>query len=264
LRGDAPVVLMESFGAYLKSLREEKGLSLEEIADSTKIAVSNLDFLEKDRFDLLPPRVFVKGFIRSYVQELGLNPEETLKRFETFTREGELGDYEAEMPLFNEVPSASHSFTTSRWFTWALTAVGVLSISILILTGVTRFLSWVGDFRNVGPTVTTVQPGNQSRDVSGTQSSRDIGKTAFGEPPRKQAGKKVLEIKAVSNTWIRVEPDNGPAEELVMAPGEVKVFTANETFQVQTGNAGGIRLRFDGRELPSLGKENQSLALTLP
>jgi len=34
--------------------------------------------------------------------------------------------------------------------------------------------------------------------------------------------------------------------------------------KIQTGNAGGIRLRFDGKEMPSLGKENQSLSLTLP
>jgi len=255
---------MESFGAYLKSLREEKGLTLEDIAESTKIVVSNLDFLEKDRFDLLPPRVFVKGFIRSYVQELGLNPEETLKKFDEFTREGELGDYEAEMPMFNEASSPAHSFITNRWFTWLLTAVGILSVSILILTGVSRLLSWVGDFRTGGPTVTTVRPGNQVGEAPGIEPSRDIGKTDFGEPARKQAGKKILEIKALSNAWIRVEPDNGPAEEMVMAPGDIRRFTANETFQIQTGNAGGIRLRFDGQEKPPLGRENQSLAITLP
>ena len=84
---------MESFGAYLRSLREEQGKTLEEIAENTKIAVANLDLLERDRYELLPPRVFVRGFIRSYVQELGLSPEEPLRRFEEFTKEGELPDY---------------------------------------------------------------------------------------------------------------------------------------------------------------------------
>ena len=60
---------MESFGAYIKSLREEKGKTLEQISANTKIALANLEFLEKDRFELLPPRVFVKGFVRSYAQE---------------------------------------------------------------------------------------------------------------------------------------------------------------------------------------------------
>jgi cytoskeletal protein RodZ len=129
---------MESFGAHLKSLREEKGKSLEDLAASTKIAVSNLDFLEKDRYDLLPPRVFVKGFIRSYVQELGLNPEETVRRFEAFTKEGEFPDYsDEEHPVFYQKPSTG-TFISGTWFTVALTALGVVSLSILILAGVTR------------------------------------------------------------------------------------------------------------------------------
>jgi hypothetical protein len=49
-----------------------------------------------------------------------------------------------------------------------------------------------------------------------------------------------------------------------MAPGDIQIFTAKMGFHLQTGNAGGIRLRFDGRELPALGKANQTLSLTLP
>ncbi len=79
-----------------------------------------------------------------------------------------------------------------------------------------------------------------------------------------QAGKKVLEIKAIANAWVRVEPDNGPAEEMLMSPGDIQVFTAKNNFRVITGNAGGIRMRFDGRVMPVLGKPNQTLALTLP
>jgi hypothetical protein len=77
-------------------------------------------------------------------------------------------------------------------------------------------------------------------------------------------GKKVLEIKAIANAWVRVEPDSGPAEEIIMSPGDIQVFTARDNFRVITGNAGGIRLRFDGRVMPVLGKTNQTLALTLP
>src|SRR5512139_1960954 len=98
---------MESFGEYLKSLREEKGKTLEQIAESTKIAVANLQSLERDRYDFLPPRVFVKGFIRSYLQELGLNPEEAIRRFEEFIQDGELPDYTAEEhPVFHQKPAS--------------------------------------------------------------------------------------------------------------------------------------------------------------
>ncbi len=255
---------MESFGAYLKSLREEKGKSLEEIAAGTKIAASNLDFLEKDRYDLLPPRVFVKGFIRSYVQELGLNPDESVSRFETFTKEGEMPDYsQEEHPVFGQKPSTG-SFISSTWFTVVLTALGVVSLSILILTGVTRLILPENGNGTTKLRVTTAQPQGFTESEVRIESDQNSDGAAFGEPAPAQTGKKVLEIKALANTWIRVEPDSGPAEELVMAPGDIQIFTAKQNFSFQTSNAGGIRVRFDGKELPTLGKTHQALSLTLP
>ena len=131
---------MESFGAYLRSLREEQGKALEEIAENTKIAVANLDLLERDRYELLPPRVFVKGFIRSYVQELGLSPEEPLRRFEEFTKEGELPDYGVQEPPVFAQKRNFFSFIHRSWFTMILTAVGLISLGILILTATTTAL----------------------------------------------------------------------------------------------------------------------------
>ncbi len=255
---------MESFGQYLKNLREEAGKSLEEIAGNTKIAVTNLEFLEQDRYDLLPPRVFVKGFIRSYVQELGLNADESVGRFDAFTKEGELPDYEEEEhPVFRQTASGG-SFINSSWFTLALTAAGVISITIILLTGVSR-LFW-GDAGTEGsrPSVRTVQPSGYDASSPRVKSDESADSAAFTEPARTQEGKRILEIKALANTWLRIEPDSGPAEELVMAPGDIQIFTAKTGFHLQTGNAGGIRLRFDGRELPTLGKAHQTLSLTLP
>lgn len=255
---------MESFGAYLKGLREGHGKTLEEIAENTKIAVSNLDFLENDRFDLLPPRVFVKGFIRSYVRELGLNPEEVMRRFDAFTRDGELPDYgEEEHPVFHQKPAAS-SFVSSAWFTGLLTAAGIISLSILLLTGVTRLLENNRGATVSHPDVRTAQPSRHGSPSEPISDDENPNQTTLAEQPRTQAGKKTLEIKALANTWIRVAPDSGDAEELMMARGDIRVFFANESFSLQTGNAGGIRLKYEGRELPSLGKKNQTLSLTLP
>lgn len=248
---------MESFGEYLKSLREEKGKTLEQIAESTKIAVANLQSLERDRYDLLPPRVFVKGFIRSYLQELRLNPDEAIRRFEEFIQDGELPDYTAEEhPVFHQKP-ASQSFVSSPIFTIVLTAAGIVSLLILLFTGVSRlFLQQDAEVVPAEPAVQVVQPATA---LAGKKE-----RAASPEPPRTQTGKRQLEIRASQSTWIRIEPDSGPAEELMMAPGDVQVFTAKQSFYLQTSNAGGIRLIFDGKPLQPLGKVNQTLSLTLP
>lgn len=255
---------MESFGAYLKSLREEKGRTLEEISESTKIAVANLVFLEQDAFDMLPPRVFVKGFVRSYVQELGLNPEETVRRFDAFTKESELPDYGAEdHPVFHQKPGAITSIPR-QWFTVALTALGLVSFIILVLTGFNRLVLERRAPKEGLPTVTPVEPPADPRATARPEPVTKPGSAPAAEPQRTQAGKKTLKIKAVATTWVWVQPDEGPAEERVMAPGDIQIFTAKSGFRLQIGNAGGLRLQFDGRELPPLGKMNQTVSLTLP
>src|SRR4030042_6003853 len=224
---------MESFGSYLKSLREEKGVSLEEISERTRIAVTSLDFLEKDQHQLLPPRVFIKGFIRSYTQELGLDPEPALKRFDVFTREGELSDYSFEDPVFRPQID-SRSIIRSPVFTVVITIAGVLSLGILLVTAVTRFLEWNNTGGTALPSVATVGPSSSSGPVTKDGRGPGVHPTAFPEPPRRQAGRKILEIKASANAWIRVQPDGGAAEEITMAPGGVALFTAKRGFSVPT------------------------------
>ncbi len=59
-------------GAVLVALREAAGISIEEVQDRTKIARRHLDALEKDQLQTLPARVFVKGFLKSYLTYLGV------------------------------------------------------------------------------------------------------------------------------------------------------------------------------------------------
>jgi cytoskeleton protein RodZ len=255
---------MESFGEYLKNLREEKDKSLEDIAEATKIAASNLRFLEEDRYDLLPPRVFVKGFIRSYLEALELNPDEALSMFEAFTREGEVPDYyQEEHPVFGK-RSEPRSAIRSSWFTIALSVAGLLSLVVLLMTGASRLLWWDEENGMVSPNVTIAEPGTGSTEQSEVSTGADSLSDTLRDALPRHAGKNTLEIRALANTWIRVEPDTGPAEELMMAPGDIQHFNAKDRFFLQTGNAGGIRLRFNGKELPPLGKADQTLSLILP
>lgn len=72
----------EPFGAYLARQRELRGISLEHIAEQTRIGVASLRALELDDRERLPARVFLVGHIRAYAQAIGLNPDEVVLRFE--------------------------------------------------------------------------------------------------------------------------------------------------------------------------------------
>ncbi len=76
-----------AFGDKLRLAREESGLSLEAIAQGTKIGVSLLASLERGDCSRWPCGVYSRGYVRSYAQAVGLDPkalsEEFCERFPT-------------------------------------------------------------------------------------------------------------------------------------------------------------------------------------
>src|SRR3954469_18791029 len=72
---------MASFGERIKREREMRGVSLEEIAESTKIGKRNLQALETEDFDKLPGGIFNKEFVRAYAKYLGLDEDQAVTDF---------------------------------------------------------------------------------------------------------------------------------------------------------------------------------------
>ena len=74
---------MSEFGTQLKKARESRGLSLQQVATSTKISVAVLQALERGDFPRLPGGIFSRAFVRSYAIEVGANPDEIVAMFAT-------------------------------------------------------------------------------------------------------------------------------------------------------------------------------------
>jgi cytoskeletal protein RodZ len=72
----------DSIGATLKTERETRRLSIEEVSSTTRIPLKTLASLEDDRFDDLPSGVFVRGFIKAYASAVDLDADEVLARFD--------------------------------------------------------------------------------------------------------------------------------------------------------------------------------------
>lgn len=72
---------MSRLGEYLKSKREEMGVSLDQIAETTKILRRYLAQIESGDYQYLPSRAYIKGYVISYARYLGLDQKEVLKLF---------------------------------------------------------------------------------------------------------------------------------------------------------------------------------------
>src|SRR5262245_97433 len=69
---------MASTGGLLRELREQRGVSLEEVARSTRINPRFLEALEADDLGALPAGPFARGFIRAYCEALRASPDAVL------------------------------------------------------------------------------------------------------------------------------------------------------------------------------------------
>lgn len=71
---------MQSVGSRLRDARETRGMSLEDLAQITKISRAHLEAIENDNFLVLPAPVFARGFVRSYGAAVGLDPNELVRQ----------------------------------------------------------------------------------------------------------------------------------------------------------------------------------------
>src|SRR5262245_743874 len=69
------------FGSRMRQVREQRGISLRQIAEATKISVSALEALERNDISRLPGGIFSRAFVRSYAAEIGVDPEQTVREF---------------------------------------------------------------------------------------------------------------------------------------------------------------------------------------
>ncbi|MGB5285508.1 MAG: helix-turn-helix domain-containing protein [Polyangiales bacterium] len=73
----------DSIGDFLKTEREMRRLSIEEVSSTTRIPRRTLESLEEDRFEELPSGVFVRGFIKAYATAVDIDADEVLARFDS-------------------------------------------------------------------------------------------------------------------------------------------------------------------------------------
>lgn len=79
-------------GELLRRVREARGLTLQQLADRTRISVRHLENVEADRYTALPTTVYLRGILMNLARELGLDPLRVSKSY---------------LALFSEKPARS-------------------------------------------------------------------------------------------------------------------------------------------------------------
>ncbi len=119
------VVEPDSLGEYLRTERERRHVSLQDISAATKIQLKFLEALEEDRYDDLPPAPFVMGFLRAYAQCLDLDPQHIIAAYHVQHRA-------QDVPVGHRVFVSHHTARSRRI---SLTGLAGLVIVLGLLVG---------------------------------------------------------------------------------------------------------------------------------
>lgn len=118
---------MSELGQLLRKARLEREISLDELQESTKIRKKYLEAIEEGNYKLLPGNFYVRAFIKSYAENVGLDPEEVLSLYANVIPSSSLEDTMAG----SAYTKRSSLKTNDRWGK-RITTIIVVAFCILI------------------------------------------------------------------------------------------------------------------------------------
>lgn len=240
---------MAGEGQILRDAREEKGWNLRQAEEITKIRIRYLEALEEENYTILPGATYIKGFLRTYAKHLGLDSEEIVAL------------YKASQVIESDFSPESVIHTQRkkpRWLKPALlAATGLVALAIVI--GIASLSKPEGKGASPeftpAPLPTAPQVETAEQQEPSTQPQPNVPPEST--PPTEVEG---LQAKLVFTqpVWLIVKVDGQPAIEGTIPQGTTKELIAKDRIELVTvGNAGGVSITLNGKEVPSLGSQGQ-------
>jgi cytoskeletal protein RodZ len=253
----------------LRALREERGLTIEEIFLTTRISYSILNAIENGEFHLLPAPASTKKFIQMYAEAIGIDAGIILAHYQRHLDKTQV------LPEKVTAVKAQIAFDRkpfSRYLRYAVPAVAIIAAACLY-----AFLYDKGPLGIFQRNVTVVEQKEvvpKPAPVVKEPPLEAVPTVSQAPPPTVAAPKATpktpdttrlnLLIEATEDTWLKITEDRNPPDQITLKKGEKLSRNAREFFVVDVGNAAGVNITFRGKSLGNLGRKGQVVHLRLP
>jgi cytoskeletal protein RodZ len=266
-KGNGPA--MGAFGDRLRREREMRGITLDEITESTKISRRHLEALEGEHFDQLPGGVFNKGFVRAYARFLGIDGDQAVADYAAASNEQPEPEDKFPLEIHQEPNRELNPRSSHLPLVFAIAAlVGVLVGYMFWAKSRPHTNEAAGSTQQAPPAAATTAPVNAPAQAAPAASEATAASSpsqpaqAAPEKPVKPEKVFVVQVKAKEDSWVSIVADGRSVMERVLTADKKKKIKAGKTLVLRTGNAGGIEVTFNGVSLGSLGNENEPRTLT--
>ena len=258
---------MGELGELLRKAREEKGWSLAQVEEATRIRSAYLQALEEEAYDRLPAPVYTRGFLKNYALYLGLDAEHLLTLYSAPQARA------SEVPISTLLDEPLQPFPR-RMRHWRPIALLILAVA-LVAAGWWAFQRY-GDqitlrwpfTRPVAtltptPTMTATLPLPTATQVPATRTPTPTRTSRFTPtltPTLTPTVVTALELRVDvvgQRAWLLVEADGQPVFAGILEPGASDTWTASERIFVRCGNSGAVQITLNGQLLGRLGETGE-------
>lgn len=230
-----------TLGEKLRQAREERGISISEVAEQTRISPHYLECIERNDFKTLPGGIFNKGFIKSFARYVGVNEAEAVQDYILALGEAEgVGDPEIPRPYHPEVLTDDR--TASSMAPTILFAVIILALMTAGILFIVRYLQ--------NPS----SPANQIAATTPPQANQPANSNAANTNSNTVQGvgdKISVELKALSEpVWVSYSVD-GVSKVQTLAPDETVKLDAADAFKISYSKAKlpNLQVTVNGRQI---------------
>ena len=253
---------MATVGEQLRRAREAKGLSLEQISRATKIHLNTLTAIEEDRAAAALSPIYLKGFIKTYSRHIGLNAEPLLAALAPSPHSAPPAPPVAPRPAAQHVPTArALDAVVDRLQQVPWRALGIAAVVLLLVIGVGRWRSSRRPRRVAAPAA-TVAASKRMPATSRQHTATPVKTSKPAKPPRGAAASSReegvrLTVSVESMTWMQVMADGVVIFQQVLQPGARETWLARKEITLWLGDAGGVSLDVNGRQLSAPRKRGE-------
>lgn len=248
---------MGTFGQALRAAREDLGVTLAEAERETRINRRYLQALEDEDASAMPPAVYTRGFIRTYAQYLGLNPEGML---DLYGPRQAIDDRINIRPIPAEL-NASRSFS----FRPAAVLAGLIAVSLLAVYLWGQYTSFLENVERIEaapssrvPTPAIAVERTPSPSPVPTTSIPSLAGASPSPVPVPERGL-IVEAKVVDRTWMEVWVDGRSVLAETVQEGFTRSFTGEQQVRMRVGNAAGVQVVVNGATQGPLGVKGQAV-----
>jgi len=264
------------FGTFLRQAREQRGVSLQDLAVTTKISARVLEALERNDPSKLPGGIFSRSFVRAYAREVGLDPDVAVANFVAAFPDESGAD---EMPATTSAVEAE-SFEQRRRVLRIL--VRLLGVAVLVaILAFIYYSKFKPGFLTAAPEpLPSVMPETALGEAVQPAATPPSGQIQTAAPaaapsvpppePAAPAGAVPSEpapltvvLTLAEPSWLSVSVDGTHTPGRTAGAGERLEFAVHRSITMTVGNAGAVSVMLNGKPARALGEAGKVVTMTV-